>query len=123
MLPPPEHLTTLDKPAMRDPESWRPTHELIGPARPRAQPRPHRTVPSDLATLADVHPGQVVEVRSILSGAGQTAALLRTGDVLICRGRTVEWLVVEQPGHGELAVHRHDAGLVQIEWHDRDGLG
>ncbi|MBR9990656.1 MAG: ferrous iron transport protein A [Gemmatimonadetes bacterium] len=82
---------------------------------PNAQDIQAHTVPAQLATLATVEPGQAAEVRSILVGAGDSAALLRPGDTVLCRGRTSDWLVVELPGRGEVAVHRADARHVQIE--------
>lgn len=72
-------------------------------------------IPGQVMTLAAVEPGQTAEVRCILQGAGDSAALLRPGDRVLCRGRTSDWLVVEIPRHGELAVHRADARHVQIE--------
>jgi hypothetical protein len=74
-----------------------------------------RTIPSGLTTLAGAEPGQCVKVRAILAGVGDTTALLRAGDTLTCRGRTSDWLIVEHALGGEIAVHRHDAELVQIE--------
>jgi hypothetical protein len=96
------------------------TASMLMPFKVRALPRSAVTVtdsdiPGQVTTLAAVEPGQTAEVRSILQGAGDTAALLRPGDRVLCRGRTSDWLVVELPRHGEVAVHRADARLVQIE--------
>jgi hypothetical protein len=73
------------------------------------------TVPSHLFTLAHARPGQTVVVRDILRGAGETVALLRPGDVIRCRTRTRDWVIVQQRGREEIAVHRCDAALVQAE--------
>lgn len=73
------------------------------------------TVPSHLFTLAHARPGQTVVVRDILRGAGETVALLRPGDVIRCRTRTRDWVIVQQRNRDELAVHRCDAALVQAE--------
>ena len=83
--------------------------------RPRGAPPP-----AELTTLASVLPDQTAEVRSILAGAGESAALLYPGDVVVCRGRTADWVIVERAGQGEIAIHRHDARRVQIE---RDARG
>jgi hypothetical protein len=72
-------------------------------------------VPGAVRTLATAAPDQVVEVRTILYGVGESAALLRTGDVLTCRARTKDWVILERHGHGELALHRYDAALIQVE--------
>jgi hypothetical protein len=88
-----------------------PSHELareFGAVRCRA-------IPAGLHTLESARPGERLEVRSILFGAGASAAMLRPGDVIYCRGRTAQWLVVELPGVGELAVHHHDARHIRTE--------
>jgi hypothetical protein len=72
-------------------------------------------LPSELATLENARRGQVMEVRAVIDGAGESAAMLRPGDRVICRGRTSQWIVVELPGRGEYAVHRHDARFVRID--------
>lgn len=82
------------------------------------RPLPRRTrsnLPGALATLASVHRGNTCIVRSVLNGAGESAALLRPGDVLICRSRTTDWIIAELAGRGELAIHRADARHVRIE--------
>jgi hypothetical protein len=73
------------------------------------------TIPGELTTLDSACSGQTVHVLSILCGAGESTALLKAGDEVICRGRTADWLIIELPGRGELAVHRRDAAYVQIE--------
>jgi hypothetical protein len=82
----------------------------VGPESPT-----HVSVPGDVTTLASVILGQKAVVRCVLLGAGESVAMLRPGDTVHCRGSTSHWLVVELAGHGELAVHRDDARLVQIE--------
>lgn len=73
------------------------------------------TIPSSVTTLAAATHGDTVQVRAILFGAGEVAAMLRPGDLLTCRGVTSDWIVVARSGDSELPVHRRDAALVQIE--------
>jgi hypothetical protein len=72
-------------------------------------------LPSDVTTLDHARRGQVLEVRCVLDGAGESAAMLRPGDRVVCRGRTSQWVVVELVGRGEYAIHRHDARCIRIE--------
>jgi hypothetical protein len=72
------------------------------------------TTSARLTPLSAAGVGETVEVRAILFGAGEAAAVLRPGDLLTCRGATEEWLVVARPGFDELPVSRRDAERVQI---------
>lgn len=83
--------------------------------RPTTRSRTTLDVPAGVSTLASAVPGQAVEVRTILDGAGESVATLRPRDLLTCRARTADWLVFEQNGRTEVAVHRCDAGRVCIE--------
>jgi hypothetical protein len=71
--------------------------------------------PAELTTLASVRPDQAAEVRSILAGVGESAGMLLPGDVVVCRGRTADWVIVQRDGRDEIAIHRDDARRIQIE--------
>lgn len=77
-------------------------------------------IPADLATLAWVVPGQVVEVRGTLPGAGDLAQLLTPGAHIRCSDVDGDAVVVCAVGDLRLRIPIERARLVQVE---RAGVG
>ena len=72
-------------------------------------------IPADLATLAWAEPGQEVEVRCTLPGAGSLAELLTPGSRVRCSEVDDEYVVVEAPGDLKLRIPVQRARLIQVE--------
>jgi hypothetical protein len=72
-------------------------------------------IPADLATLAWAVPGQVVEVRGTLPGAGALARLLAPGSRLLCSGVEDDAVVIRVGRDLEIRIPIDRARLVQVE--------
>jgi hypothetical protein len=73
------------------------------------------SIPADLATLAWAEPGQELEVRRTLPGAGALGELLTPGSRVRCSEVDGDFVVLEAVGDLKLRIPMERARLVQVE--------
>jgi hypothetical protein len=73
------------------------------------------TVPTDLPTLAWAVPGQQLEIRHILRGAGVSCRRLRHGDLVVCRQINRGGILLDLQRGGCISIPYECAQYIQVE--------